>query len=67
MNNILDSHNKELNKDMMDKLFSELNKELRRKLKKMPRSYKVDLYVVGGACIVSTLGTRSSTTDIDAM
>lgn len=33
----------------------------------MPRGYKVDLYVVGGVCVVSSLGTRASTTDIDAV
>lgn len=33
----------------------------------MPSDYKVDLYVVGGACVVTTLGSRESTTDIDAI
>lgn len=67
INRIVDSHNKSLNKDDIDNLFYELNKSLRKRLRKQPRDYKVELYVVGGACVVSVLGTRESTTDIDAM
>lgn len=33
----------------------------------MPRDYRADLYVVGGANIVISLHTRQSTLDIDAM
>lgn len=67
MYRIIDSHDVILTKADMDNLFYELNKELRKKLRKMPRDYKADLYVVGGACVVATLGSRDSTTDIDAM
>lgn len=67
MYRFVDSHDKRLTKLDMDNLFWELNKELRKKLRKMPADYKVDLYVVGGACIVATLGSRDATTDIDAM
>lgn len=67
MYTIKDNHNTPLDKEMMDNLFYELNKELRKKLKKMPRGYKAELYVVGGACVVSTLGTRNSTVDVDAV
>lgn len=67
MYRIIDSHDVSLTKSDMDNLFYELNKELRKKLRKMPRDYKADLYVVGGACVVATLGSRDSTTDIDAM
>lgn len=67
MNNIIDSHNTQLSKEKMDFLFYELNKELRKKMRKLPQGHTVDLYVVGGACVVASLGTRESTTDIDAM
>ena len=67
MYRIIDSHDVSLTKSDMDNLFHELNKELRKKLRKMPRDFKADLYVVGGACVVATLGSRDSTTDIDAM
>lgn len=67
MYRIIDSHDVSLTKSDMDNLFYELNRELRKKLRKMPRDYKADLYVVGGACVVATLGSRDSTTDIDAM
>lgn len=42
-----------LGKEQIDNLFWELNKELRRKMKKLPRDVKADLYVVGGACVVA--------------
>lgn len=49
-------------------LFWKLNRELRKRLKRqVPRDFKVDLYVVGGACVVTTLHSRESTTDIDAL
>lgn len=67
MERILDTHDKSLNKTDLDNLYYELNKELRKKLRKMPRDYKADLYVVGGACVVSSLQSRESTTDVDAM
>lgn len=67
MYTINDCHSTPLTKQDMDTLFYELNKELRKKMRKLPRDYKADLYVVGGACVVATLGTRESTTDIDAM
>ena len=67
MDRIVDSSNIPLNKAYIDELFSELNKEFRRKMKKISRNIKVDLYVVGGACVVAMLGSRPSTTDIDAM
>ena len=67
MYTIADNHNTPLTKQMMDNLFFELNKELRKKLRKLPRDYKAELYVVGGACVIATLGTRTSTMDIDAV
>lgn len=54
--------------DKINDLFWELNRELRKRLKRqVPRDFKVDLYVVGGACVVTTLHSRESTTDIDAL
>ena len=67
MYRVVDSHNISLTKSDMDNLFYELNKELRKKMRKLPRDCKADLYVVGGACVVTTLGSRDSTTDIDAV
>ena len=67
MHTIIDNHDVYLDKSKMDFLFRELNKELRKKMKRLPKDYKADLYVVGGACIVATLGSRNATTDIDAM
>ena len=67
MNTIKDNHDKQLDKQMMDKLFFQLNKELRKKLKRMSKEYKEELYVVGGACVVAALESRYSTTDIDAI
>lgn len=67
MNTIVDRHNKELNKQQIDALFFELNKELRKKMRKIPKDFKANLYVVGGACVVAKLQSRYSTNDIDAM
>lgn len=67
MHTIIDSHNVDLDKEFIDKIYYELNKELRKKFRKYSKDYKADLYVVGGACIVSCLRSRKSTTDIDAM
>lgn len=67
MYTIQDYHNEPLTKERIDYLFSKLNKELCKKYRKMPKDFKADLYVVGGACIVTQLRSRDSTTDIDAM
>lgn len=67
MYTIHDYHNEPLTKERIDYLFSKLNKELCKKYRKMPKDFKADLYVVGGACIVTQLRSRDSTTDIDAM
>lgn len=61
MERIVDEHLKTSNKNDLDNLYYELNKELRKRLRKTPRDYKVDLYVVGGACIVSSLQSRDIT------
>ena len=45
MYRFVDSHDKRLTKLDMDNLFWELNKELRKKLRKMPADYKVDLSI----------------------
>lgn len=63
-----DCHNVSLNEDRINHLFWDLNKELRKRLRKqVPKDFKIDLYVVGGACVVTTLHSRESTTDIDAL
>ena len=67
MYSFVDENKFALNKEQIDNLFRELNKELRKKLRKHPSWYKVDLYVVGGACMVAAFGSRESTMDIDAV
>lgn len=68
MQRIDDCHNVSLNEAKINDLFWDLNKELRKKLRKqVPKDFKIDLYVVGGACIVVTLHSRESTMDIDAL
>lgn len=67
MYRIIDNHNVPLNKEMIDSLLWELNKALRKKLRHAPYGYKVDIYLVGGACVITRLGTRNSTQDIDAV
>lgn len=68
MQRIDDCHSVSLNEAKINDLFWDLNKELRKKLKKqVPKDFKIDLYVVGGACIVVTLHSRESTMDIDAL
>lgn len=68
MQRIDDCHSISLNEGKINDLFWDLNKELRKRLKKqVPKDFKIDLYVVGGACIVVTLHSRESTMDIDAL
>ncbi len=68
MQRIDDCYSVSLNEGKINDLFWDLNKELRRRLKKqVPKDFKIDLYVVGGACIVVTLHSRESTMDIDAL
>lgn len=68
MQRIDDCHSVSLNEGKINDLFWDLNKELRKRLKKqVPKDFKIDLYVVGGACIVVTLHSRESTMDIDAL
>ncbi len=68
MQRIDDCHSVSLNEAKINDLFWDLNKELRKKLKKqVPKDFKIDLYVVGGACVVVTLHSRESTMDIDAL
>lgn len=64
---LTDYYEKALGKADIDNLFYELNKALRHKLRKLAYGYKVDLYVVGGACMVAKLQTRDSTCDVDAV
>lgn len=64
---IKDTHDKELTKEDIDRLFYELNRALRKKFKRQPKYFKAELYVVGGACVVANLQSRASTTDIDAL
>lgn len=67
MEHIGDFHEKPLTKVDLDTLFYELNKYLRKSMRRTPWDYKVDIYIVGGAYIVTTLETRESTTDVDAI
>lgn len=68
MQRIDDCHSVSLNEGKINDLFWDLNKELRKRLRKqVPKDFKIDLYVVGGACIVVTLHSRESTMDIDAL
>lgn len=63
-----DCHSVSLNEDRINHLFWDLNRELRKRLRKqVPKDFKIDLYVVGGACVVVTLHSRESTMDIDAL
>lgn len=66
-NSFIDKNIVSLDKSAIDSIYYELNKELRKKFRGMPRDYRADLYVVGGANIVTSLHTRQSTLDIDAM
>lgn len=66
-NSFIDKNTINLDKSAIDSIYYELNKELRRKFRGMPRDYRADLYVVGGANIVTSLHTRQATLDIDAM
>lgn len=66
-NSFVDKNIVSLDKSAIDSIYYELNKELRKKFRGMPRDYRADLYVVGGANIVTSLHTRQSTLDIDAM
>lgn len=66
-NSFIDKNTIHLDKSAIDSIYYELNKELRKKFRGMPRDYRADLYVVGGANIVTSLHTRQSTLDIDAM
>lgn len=67
MYKIKDIHQTQLTGEMIDTLYYELNKVLRKKMRKYPSGYKATLYVVGGACVVTRLKSRVSTTDIDAI
>ena len=64
---ITDVPKTELTKTDLDMLFLELDKELRRKYRNQPHNVKADLFVVGGACAVTALLSRTSTTDVDAL
>lgn len=64
---IVERHNIDLCAGKINDLFFDLNKELRKRMKKTPKEIKMDMYVVGGACVVTTLHSRESTTDIDAL
>lgn len=66
-NSFIDKNIVSLDKLAIDSIYYELNKELRKKFRGMPRDYRADLYVVGGANIVTSLHTRQSTLDIDAI
>lgn len=66
-NSFIDKNIISLDKSAIDSIYYELNKELRKKFRGMPRDYRADLYVVGGANIVTSLHTRQATLDIDAM
>ena len=68
MQRIDDCHSVSLNEGKINDLLWDLNKELRKRLRKqVPKDFKIDLYVVGGACVVVTLHSRESTMDIDAL
>lgn len=60
------TNKKSLSKEEIDLLFIALNKSLRKKMKKLDRDIKLDLYVVGGAAVVAGLNCRTSTMDVDA-
>lgn len=66
-NSFIDKNTINLDKSAIDSIYYELNKELRRKFRGMSKDYRADLYVVGGANIVTSLHTRQATLDIDAM
>lgn len=66
-NSFIDRNVISLDKSAIDSIYYELNKELQKKFRGMPRDYRADLYVVGGANIVTSLHTRQATLDIDAM
>lgn len=66
-NSFIDKNIISLDKSAIDSIYYELNKELRKKFRGMPRDCRADLYVVGGANIVTSLHTRQSTLDIDAI
>ena len=68
MQRIDDCHSVSLNEGKINDLFWDLNKGLRKRLRKqVPKDFRIDLYVVGGDCIVVTLHSRESTMNIDAL
>lgn len=56
-----------MNRTQLNQLLWELNKELRRKMRKAPYGYKVNMYIVGGASIIARYDYRESTVDVDAI
>lgn len=56
-----------MNKQQLDNLLWQLNKELRRKMRKVPYGYKVNMYIVGGASVIARYSYRTSTQDVDAI
>lgn len=62
-----DYHRVSLGRENIDSLLWELNKALRKKMRKLPSSFKANLYMVGGACAIVRMGNRASTLDIDAV
>lgn len=56
-----------MNKQQLDNLLWQLNKELRKKMRKVPYGYKVNMYIVGGASVIARYSYRTSTQDVDAI
>lgn len=56
-----------MNKQELDNLLWQLNKELRKRMRKVPYGYKVNMYIVGGASVIARYSYRTSTQDVDAI
>ena len=56
-----------MNREQLDNLLWQLNKELRKKMRKAPYEYKVNMYIVGGASVIARYSYRASTQDVDAI
>lgn len=56
-----------MDKQQLDSLLWQLNRELRKRMRKVPYGYKVNMYIVGGASVIARYSYRASTQDVDAI
>lgn len=56
-----------MDRQQLDSLLWQLNRELRKRMRKVPYGYKVNMYIVGGASVIARYSYRASTQDVDAI